>query len=83
METANTLKCCLATAALMFHPMSQVQQIKCWFHFTQVHGTITMVSTSTSMKIHIIVNNGLITRKAPSSHQHSLMRRQTSLTACG
>ena len=83
METAKTLTCCPAIVGLMFHPMSPVQLMKCWFHFTQITMSISMDSTSTSMKIPIFVNNGLITRKAPSSHQHFRMKEQTNLTACG
>ena len=83
MEIANTLTCCLAIVVMMFHQMSQAQQMKCWFHFTQIHGIGSMVFTSTSMKINISVSNGLIMRKAQSNPQHSLMKKQTNLTACG
>ena len=83
METAKTLTWYPATAVLMFHQMLRAQPMKCWFHFTQMLISILMVSTPTSMKIPISVNNGLIIRKAPSSHLHFLMRKQTNLTACG
>ena len=83
METAKTLTCYPATVVMMFHPMSQAQQMKCWFHFTLTLDSITMAFTSTFMKILISVSNGLITRKAPSNHPHFRMKKQTNSIVCG
>ena len=83
MATAKILICYLATVGLMFLQILPAQPMNYWFRFTQAHLGLPMASTSTFMRIRITVSNGLITKKAPSSHQHFLMRKQTNLIACG